>query len=280
MSWRVKVRHTTGYRYDSEVTASYNEARLTPQTGIEQLTLESSLEIVPPVKTQRYWDYWGTQVTAFDLHIPHDELEVTAISIVDTGDAKPAPTDVTWETLRSETVRDEWVELLMPSVRATPDDALLSLAIDTASGKSPYDAAIALLDVVHEQVEYVPKSTGVTTSAVEAWALRKGVCQDIVHVSLAVLRAAGIPARYVSGYLHPQKDAIIGQTVTGESHAWVEVWLGHWWAYDPTNAVPAGERHVIVARGRDYADVAPLKGVYAGGGSQDLGVTVEVTRLS
>lgn len=279
MSWRLKVRHATGYRYDSEVASSYNEARLTPQTGGQQLTLETGLEIAPAVKTQRYWDYWGTAVTAFDLHVPHTELEVVATSVVDTADAVPPPTTTPWDVLRSEQARDEFVELLVPSERTTPDEALFSLARDTAAGKTPYDAALELLQQVHEQVEYVPKSTGVTTSAQEAWALRKGVCQDIAHVSLAVLRAAGIPARYVSGYLHPTEDAERGVTVVGESHAWVEAWLGSWWAFDPTNAVPAGERHVIVARGRDYTDVSPLKGVYAGGGSQSLGVTVEVTRL-
>jgi transglutaminase-like putative cysteine protease len=91
----------------------------------------------------------------------------------------------------------------------------------------------------------------------------------------------GVPARYVSGYLHPGgAQAGLGEPVQGESHAWVEAWLGEWWAYDPTNDIPVGERHVLVARGRDYADVPPLKGVYSGGGSQSLGVVVEVTRLS
>ena len=118
------------------------------------------------------------------------------------------------------------------------------------------------------------------TSALQAWELGQGVCQDIAHVTLAMLRAAGVPARYVSGYLHPQPDAVLGEVVVGESHAWVEAWLGGWWPFDPTNDQPVGLRHVTVARGRDYGDVPPLKGVYAGGGSQSLGVRVEVTRLA
>jgi transglutaminase-like putative cysteine protease len=99
-------------------------------------------------------------------------------------------------------------------------------------------------------------------------------------VTLSLLREAGVPARYVSGYLHPTKEPAIGETVLGESHAWVEAWLGSWWGFDPTNGIPAGERHVVVARARDYNDLPPLKGVYAGGGMQSLGVTVEVTRLA
>lgn len=281
MSWRLRVRHTTGYRYDTEVRASYNEARLTPQTGPAQLTLESRVEISPPARQQRYWDYWGTQVTSFDLSTPHRELEVTAESVVETADAAPTPSGATWSLLRSEAVTDAHVEVLVPSARTVPGDDLVAVASATVEGLEPYDAARALLGLVHQQVAYRTGSTGVSTSAAEAWRQRSGVCQDIAHVSIALLRAVGIPARYVSGYLHPGGErAPIGAPVRGESHAWVEVWLGDWWAFDPTNDSPVGERHVVVARGRDYADVPPLKGVYSGGGSQSLGVVVEVTRLS
>jgi len=93
------------------------------------------------------------------------------------------------------------------------------------------------------------------------------------------LRGMGIPARYVSGYLHPKPDAEHGETVEGQSHAWVEWWCGGWEGYDPTNGVPTGVRHVIVARGREYADVTPLKGMYHGAPSSELGVSVQVTRL-
>lgn len=281
MSWRLRVRHTTGYRYDTEVRASYNEARLTPQTGPAQLTLESRVDISPSARQQRYWDYWGTQVTSFDLSTPHRELEVTAESVVETADAAPPPTGATWSLLRSEAVTDAHVEVLVPSARTVPSDDLVAVASSTVEGLEPYDAARALLSEVHRQVAYRTGSTGVSTGASEAWRQRSGVCQDIAHVSIALLRAVGIPARYVSGYLHPGGEhAAVGEPVRGESHAWVEAWLGDWWAFDPTNDVPVGERHVVVARGRDYADVPPLKGVYSGGGSQSLGVVVEVTRLS
>jgi transglutaminase-like putative cysteine protease len=129
-------------------------------------------------------------------------------------------------------------------------------------------------------VAYRPGSTGVATSAGEAWDLGTGVCQDIAHVTVGLLRSVGLPAAYVSGYLHPKASAGIGETITGESHAWVEVWLGSWWGYDPTNRIPTGERHVVVGRGRDYGDVTPLKGIYSGVSSHSLGVVVEVTRLA
>jgi transglutaminase-like putative cysteine protease len=277
---RLKVRHVTGYRYDTEVSRSYNEARLIPITGLEQTTLDARVQTRPDCRQQRYWDYWGTQVTAFDLHVPHTELEVTALSTVDTGGTEE-PADVpTWSLYAGEPVRDRFVEMLTPTPRTTADEQMAELAQQTVAGLEPGDAARAISDLVRERVAYQAGTTGVATSATEAWAQGQGVCQDITHVALAMLRAAGLPARYVSGYLHPREDPQVGETVVGESHAWVEVWLGDWWGWDPTNAVPAAERHVIVARGRDYGDVTPLKGVYSGGGSQSLGVTVEVTRLA
>ena len=128
-------------------------------------------------------------------------------------------------------------------------------------------------------MEYLTGSTTVATLAPEAYRRRAGVCQDFAHVLLGILRAAGIPARYASGYLHPGSDAPIGMAVTGQSHAWVEAWVGQWVPIDPTNQVPVGECHVLVATGRDYADVTPLKGIYNGGPAESLGVKVELTRV-
>jgi transglutaminase-like putative cysteine protease len=131
---------------------------------------------------------------------------------------------------------------------------------------------------VRERITYTSGATDVSTTAAQAWASMHGVCQDYTHATLSLLRAARVPARYVSGYLHTEAPAL-GQTVIGESHAWVEYWDGEWHALDPTNDRAVGSAHVIVARGRDYADVPPLKGIYAGGHSEGLGVSVEITQL-
>jgi transglutaminase-like putative cysteine protease len=228
--------------------------------------------------TWRYLDYWGSQVTVFDLQRAHHQLKVTAMSMVETS-PPTAPDPVGWEALRSVSTKDRQAELLAATARTTVDEALLARAAELADGAQPRDAARAIADWVRDNVAYVPGSTGVQTGAQEAWELRKGVCQDIAHLTAALLRGVGIPARYVSGYLHPRPDAEIGETVEGQSHAWVEWWCGDWEGYDPTNGVPTGVQHVIVARGREYADVPPLKGVYHGAPSSHLGVTVEVTRL-
>jgi transglutaminase-like putative cysteine protease len=144
----------------------------------------------------------------------------------------------------------------------------------------PREAGQLVCRFVHEQMEYLTGSTNVKTNAMQAWTSGKGVCQDISHVSVGLLRALGLPARYVSGYLHPRPSAQIGQAVTGESHAWVEWWDGFWSGYDPTNVVEIGTRHVTLARGRDYTDVPPLKGIFSGPRSEGSKVTVEVTRLA
>ena len=126
MTWRLRITHTTGYRYDAPVLASYNEARLTPVTDVDQLTVEARVETVPAAQQQRYWDYWGTQVTAFDLHVPHGELEVTATCTVDTADARPAPVVAGWDAVRSPRVQDRFVEMLTPTERTTPDEEMVA----------------------------------------------------------------------------------------------------------------------------------------------------------
>jgi transglutaminase-like putative cysteine protease len=148
------------------------------------------------------------------------------------------------------------------------------------NGLNPDEAAAAISARVREHVTYMPGATGVRTNAQEAWDKGQGVCQDMAQLTVALLRAAGLPARYVSGYLHPDVHAEPGRTAVGQSHAWVEYWAGSWIPLDPTSGADVGERHVVVARGRDYTDVPPLKGLYHGPPESDMEVTVEVTRLA
>ena len=280
MSWRLRIKHVTGFTYAGTAHASYNEARMTPQNVTGQNTLFSQVECNPGATTWRYRDYWGTQVTVFDLQRPHQQLKVTASSLVETSE-RPVPSDsLDWEGLRQPSTSDTYLEYLTPTELTAIDADLVATAADLAGGRAPHDAALAIADWVRSQVEYVPGSTEVRTSARQAWAQRKGVCQDMAHLTLGMLRSVGVPARYVSGYLYPKRDASVGDTVAGQSHAWVEWWSGDWAGFDPTNGLIPGQRHVIVAQGRDYTDVTPLKGVYHGARSTGLGVTVELTRLA
>jgi transglutaminase-like putative cysteine protease len=280
-TWRTRVVHRTVYDYAALVHVSFNEARLTPLVHPGQLTLEHRIDVSPAASLFRYEDYWGTTVNVFDLHRAHRKLTVTAASLVETGVA-PAAThgDPTWAEIGSDAVRDEFCEFLAPSQFGFADESIEDEAATLREGAtSPAAAFDAVIAWVQDHVRYERGSTTVSTTAPEVLRAGRGVCQDFVHLTLAMLRAVGIPARYVSGYVHPSAEPVIGETVAGQSHAWVEAWVGGWRAIDATSAEEIGVRHVLVARGRDYADVAPLRGLYHGGASQSVEVTVEVTRV-
>lgn len=280
MTWRLRIVHRSGYSYAAPVVASYNEARMTPTTDVHQVTVSAEVQASPqPASQLRYWDYWGTQVTAFDLHRPHDQLEVTSSCVVETEPPSP-PEAIDRSALADEMLKDRFHEFLVPTAYAPQNNALAEQARDLASSRGPVEVTMEICRWVHKALRYEQGVTAVHTSAVEALEAGSGVCQDYAHLALVLLRAAEIPARYVSGYFHPLDDAARGVSVVGQSHAWIEAYIGNWWGYDPTNDLPIGEQHVIVGRGRDYADVSPLRGVYSGGVSTALGVDVAITRLS
>ncbi|QOR69249.1 transglutaminase family protein [Ruania alkalisoli] len=274
---RLHIVHRTTFEYVRTVTASYNEVRMRPATLPGQVVLEASVHASPSTYSSEYRDYWGSSVTAFEMLGAHDRLEVVAESRVELSAPVRSSSPAGWSTLRSPEVQDRMSEYLAVTPTTEPARDLVQLARSAAGDHEPADAAIAVATAVREAVEYVPGVTGVHTRAAEAWAARKGVCQDLAHLVAGALRRLGIPTRYVSGYLHPQTStAQIGEPVTGESHAWVEYWCGEWVGFDPTNLIGVAEHHVMVGRGREYPDVTPIRGVYAGGGrsTQEVQVTI------
>jgi transglutaminase-like putative cysteine protease len=284
MGWRLQVVHTTRVSYTAPVRASFNEARMTPLTLPTQVTLESRVSAGSGVPVWTYCDYWGTFVSVFDITEPHESLSVRAQATVETGqgldddDAAPAP--LPWAELRAQAAVSRLFEFGLPTPLTTVTPGVAAKVLDAVRGADPVEAATEIAARVRAQVSYMAGATGVRTNAQEAWDQGQGVCQDMAHVTVALLREAGLPARYVSGYLHADPDAEPGQTLVGESHAWVEYWAGSWLPLDPTSGAPVRERHVVVARGRDYLDIPPLKGIYHGAPTSSLDVTVEVTRLA
>lgn len=278
--WRMRVVHATGYAYKAPVTASYNEARLTPRSDSRQNVIINRVETAPATRSYRYVDYWGTAVTAFDLHAPHIELEVTSSSVVETDKPESPAADAGWADLASEEVVDRYHEVLTPTGYTPVSKRIDRVARHLAKGHDPHHAVLLAVEWVRNEMQYVPGTTGVHSSGLDALREGKGVCQDFAHLSLILLRAMGIPARYVSGYLHPKNDAAVGEAVKGESHAWIQAWTGSWWDYDPTNDTEINEQYISVGTGRSYADVTPLKGIYLGRGSSELDVVVEMTRLA
>lgn len=277
---RLRISHRTGYRYAGLVDASFNEVRMTPLHRGGQALLSHALHITPTASVQSYVDYWGAHVEAFDVHEPHDRLEVVSVSTVDTPPHRRRDKRADWSAVTSDAIADRWAEYLTATgyVDDATHDAERAAVVETLRrAPAPRDAVEIAVSAVRDRISYTPGVTSVYTTAQEAWEEGHGVCQDFAHVTLSLLRAARIPARYVSGYLHSLEERV-EETVAGESHAWVEYWDGDWHAVDPTNDREVGPAHVVVAHGRDYADVPPLKGIYAGGASEALGVVVEITQ--
>ena len=281
MGRQLRIVHHTGYRYPDGIAASRNEVRMTPRTNREQLVLATSLEISPTAWTYGYRDYWGTQVTAFEISAPHDRLQVVATSTVEVGDRPSAGLGISWEEVLAPDLADLQVELLQVAGHIEPPAELLSLAQEIRrDAGSPAQAVHQLVTAIRERVDYVPGSTEVHTRASEVWEARAGVCQDLVQLGLGALRSIGVPARYVSGYVMPAQDPVPGQPQTGESHAWLQYWDGSWVGLDPTNDTAPGDFHVEIGTGRDYFDIPPLKGVYSGSSDSDMFVEVEITVLA
>jgi transglutaminase-like putative cysteine protease len=276
----MRVLHATGFAYPSPATASYNEARLTPRSDPRQNVILNRIETVPATRSYRYVDYWGTLVTAFDLHAPHTELTVTSSSVVETDRPEPPTAKLTWADLQTESVIDRFDEMLRPTEYTPASKRVAAVGRRIAKCHEPSEAVIAAAEWVRGEMDYRQGARGVRSSGLDALHDGNGVCQDFAHLSLIVLRSMGIPGRYVSGYLHPDRDAAVGDTVDGQSHAWIQAWTGSWWNVDPTNDSEITEQYISVGVGRDYGDVSPLKGIYSGRGATDLDVVVEITRLA
>jgi transglutaminase-like putative cysteine protease len=268
------VAHETRFDYNAPARASYNELRLTPRTERRQTALETRVVTVPPAPQYSYVDYWGTQVVAFNIDRGHEMLSITGSALIDTQRAE-APEDASWTEVSDASLT--MADHLSHKLYTAPGAELADLA-QGLRAERPLETARRILERTHHSLRYVRGVTSVHTSAYEAFVDGAGVCQDFAHLALALTKSVGLPSRYVSGYFHPESDAVIGEEIVGESHAWIEVWTGSWWGYDPTNDCPVGERHVAIGRGRDYSDVPPVKGIYAGNAEHTMKVKVHITR--
>jgi transglutaminase-like putative cysteine protease len=278
---QLTVCHVTGFTYEGLVTGSYNEARMSPTASPGQLLLSHRLDVSPTPYLFRYRDYWGSQVTAFEVHEPHPELTVESVSSVQVNRHAPRPAGMSWDEVLRPSVQDQLCEYLEVAPRVQPTEELAAEVAELRARTSgPTELAREVCGMVHDEMAYVVASTQVSSTAADAWQERKGVCQDMAHVCIGALRSVGVPVRYVSGYLHPAKEPVVDETVTGESHAWVEWWDGSWVGFDPTNAQTPDDRYVVVGAGRDYADVAPLSGIFSGGATSSMFVEVSLTRTA
>lgn len=278
---RHHIVHDTIFAYDTAVTESIMEVRLRPRDDEHQHCQQFTLSITPKTVVHEYIDSFGNHIHHFDVPAPHTSLVVRAEAIVEVWqpDALPdALPDTTWTAL--DNVRtSELLDLLLPS-KYTQASVHLPAFMHTHGFRREHDPLSVMRNVartLYETITYAPQSTAVDSSIDVVLEQQRGVCQDIAHLMIAISRNLGIPSRYVSGYLyHSRSDNDRSQA--DATHAWLEIWLPTlgWVGVDPTNNIWAGERHIRMAIGRDYADVPPTRGVYRGLANERLEVAVAV----
>jgi transglutaminase-like putative cysteine protease len=282
-----QVSHTTQYDYDAPVVASFAELRQLPDDVDGQVCLQRSITTDPVAEHHReHRDYFGNLAAVVVVREEHTRLVVTSTSLVDTTGRPTDFGDDGRRPWRSYTVTDApsdltAVEFTLDSALVTRSEQLAEYARPSfASNVSLADGVLSLCARIHSDFEFDADATEIDTPIADVMAMRKGVCQDFAHVMVGALRSLGLPAAYVSGYLEtlppPGKTRLTGADRT---HAWVGVSLGggRWIGIDPTNDQIAGPRYVTMARGRDYADVPPLKGViFTDAGTSRLTVSVDV----
>jgi transglutaminase-like putative cysteine protease len=290
---RYRVVHHTRYDYSQPVSLAHSEARLQPRATPSQACLQSEVVIEPaPAERAVREDVFGNQVLYFALQAPHDALVVTASSEIEVAPplAPGQAASPAWEEARRilRGSADAETRLARQFAVDSPSAPALAAARDFAQasftpGRPLLEAVEDLSRRIHREFTFDPESTTVATPVSEVLAQRHGVCQDFAHLALSCLRALGLPGRYVSGYLETLPPAgqprLQGADV---SHAWFAVFVPEvgWVDFDPTNDVQPTDRHVTTAWGRDYGDVAPLKGIIFGGGPHTLEVSVDMERVS
>ena len=290
---RYTVRCHISYSYTDAATSGRHRAILRPRSGGAQTVRAAALAIDPaPQSLERGADFFGNEVSSFTIEEPHDGIALTMTADVDVH-REP---DLLFSTATTVEVAQQArtvpslspgapAHFLFPSRFTTPNADIHQFATRFfAEHARVFDAAPAIAEAIKTEFQYDGEATDVTTPAQTAFAKKAGVCQDFAHIMLAACRSVGVPARYVSGYLRtippPGRPRLEGADAT---HAWVSVWTGlsgGWIDVDPTNGVRVADDHITIAYGRDYDDVAPLRGEMAGAGEQEHKVGVDVTAMS
>ena len=287
MSTYFAIRHVTRFSYDAPVSEELMEVRMQPRSEGGQRCLRFELGTGPRARVMAYLDHLGNSVHHFDTPARHTHLTITARAHVQLEPPAPLPDALpvsSWDQIDAWAASGEQWDFLHPSRYAKWTQALQDFARAADGSRSreqdPLTAVRHLTKSVHQAFEYVPKSTRVDSPIDEALAARRGVCQDFAHIMIAAARLAGLPARYVSGYIAPRAGGDErARAASAATHAWVEVLLPQigWYGFDPTHNLEAGLRHIRVAIGRDYADVPPTRGIFKGDAKSVLAVSVEVT---
>ena len=267
---RLEIVHSTRYRYSGPIAETVMEVRLRPMDGNGQRCLEFSLELSHGVRARSYVDGFGNQVHYFNLVKPHSGLTVLSRSTVETGLAPDADS--------GEELVQDFLRFRPPvkDVEGVRDLARRHSIADLASAATLESALDELTLAISHEFTYDRTVTNVYSSVDDVLALRAGVCQDFAHLFIAVARAMGVPARYVSGYIHTP-----GEKMVAASHAWAEAWVAGrgWIGFDATHPARTTPHHVRLAVGRDYTDAAPTRGVYVGSALGTMTISVKTREV-
>jgi transglutaminase-like putative cysteine protease len=278
------IRHLTKFLYSNSVSESMMETRMHPRSDHTQRCLTFHLSVSPRCRVFSYRDHLANHVHHFDIPGMHPQLVVVAESLVEMQPTAHVPAFLApdaWAEMDAMVEQGDYWEMLLPSEFTKPTQALDDLAVhlDVRRRDDPLMVLHQLNRQVYEYFDYKPQSTMVDSPIDLALGTRTGVCQDFAHIMITLVRSKlRIPCRYVSGYLY-HGEADMDRSVRSATHAWVEALMPQlgWVGFDPTNWLVAGDRHILTAIGRDYADVPPTHGIFRGRASSELTVAVRVT---
>ena len=278
---RYRIRHVTRFSYEKPAYESHNEVRLQPRNSVRQRTIGFRLEITPPAALINFSDAFGNMVHAASLHEPHTQLMVCADSLVERMAPRELSSDDRFEQfLHGDSLRSqEEHDFLSPSRYIPFSEQLKKFfwMVRPRMNEPVADYSRRVVAWICDQFAYEPGTTDVHSDVNQVLMAGAGVCQDFAHLTIGVLRLAGLPARYVSGYLAPRQHS--GRPLGDQaSHAWLEVMLPKgWFGFDPTHGSRVTDHHVRLAVGRDYGDVPPIRGVYRSEGQrQTMRVSLDI----
>lgn len=273
-----RIHHVTRYEYDRPVKESVNEIKIFPYKCPEQEILQHDLLITGQPEIQTFTDYWGNKSGNFNLLPPHKVLTIESKLLVRTTASSQLQINFhsTFEQLQEDMNGQLLLlELAQPDVIKTQSAINNIITVIKQAGKSVAAVTEHCSEYIFKNFKYLKGITNIETTVDEILQHRAGVCQDFAHIMLYILRSCGIPCRYVSGYICPNKDGMRGE---GATHAWVEAWIpGYGWAgIDPTNNIWVTNKHVKLSVGRHFNDCSPVKGTFKGPAKQKLSVFVAV----
>lgn len=277
------IRYLTEYSYDAPVSDNLNALRVRPATTSTQRCDEFSLRLDPEARVSRHADYFGTEVLEFGIAKPHDHMSIDVRARVVTSEP-PEPLERGWDQVGMPSYAEAGGEFLLVEEGQLRHSQRIDEMADAVRRNTPIATLRALDELIAERFDYRPGVTYVGSSVDDLLDAGAGVCQDFAHLTLIVLRRAGIAARYVSGYLWAAPLDGSQDSMEVQTHAWIEALLPGarepvWVGADPTNNRLAGETHVKIGHGRNYADVPPIKGVFQGRSTSLLSSRVSMSRL-